>query len=107
MGVCSLIYYVTTHLMLTAGHLGVLHCDMGVVRAMSYFFLECAIVYPYNSTGWRGLVGFPKSQIIFHKRATKYRSLLRKLPMKIRDLMSLRHPVTCTHIYLTYAGEDL
>jgi len=30
-------------------------------------------------TGWRRLIGFPKLQIIFHKRATKYRSLLRKM----------------------------
>ena len=31
------------------------------------------------STGWRRLIGFPKLQIIFHKRATKYRLLLRKM----------------------------
>jgi len=30
-------------------------------------------------TGWRRLIGSPKLQIIFHKRATKYRSLLRKI----------------------------
>jgi len=30
-------------------------------------------------TGWRRLIGSPKLQIIFHKRATKYRSLLRKM----------------------------
>jgi len=33
-------------------------------------------------TGWRRLIGSPKSQIIFHKRATKYRSLLRKMTYK-------------------------
>ena len=32
-----------------------------------------------GSTGWRRLIGSPKLQIIFHKRATKYRSLLRKM----------------------------
>ena len=32
-----------------------------------------------SSTGWRGLIGSPKLQINFHKRATKYRSLLRKI----------------------------
>jgi len=31
------------------------------------------------TTGWRRLIGSPKVQIIFHKRATKYRSLLRKM----------------------------
>ena len=32
--------------------------------------------------GWRRLIGSPKLQIIFHKRATKYRSLLRKMTYK-------------------------
>jgi len=33
-------------------------------------------------TGWRRLIGSPKSQIIFRKRAIKYRSLLRKMTYK-------------------------
>jgi len=33
-------------------------------------------------TGWRRLIGSPKLQIIFHKRATKYRLLLRKMTYK-------------------------
>ena len=33
-------------------------------------------------TGWRRLIGSPKMQVIFHKRATKYRSLLRKMTYK-------------------------
>jgi len=35
-------------------------------------------------------------QIIFHKRATKYRALLRKMTYedKGRDPVSLRHPVS-------------
>ena len=33
-------------------------------------------------TGWRRLIGSPKLQIIFHKRATKYRALLRKMTYK-------------------------
>ena len=32
------------------------------------------------ATGWRRLIGSLKLQIIFHKRATKHRSLLRKMP---------------------------
>ena len=35
-----------------------------------------------TDTGWRRLIGYPKLQIIFHKRATKYRSLLRKMTYK-------------------------
>ena len=33
-------------------------------------------------TGWRRLIGSPKLQVIFRKRATKYRSLLRKMNYK-------------------------
>jgi len=33
-------------------------------------------------TGWRRLIGSPTLQIIFHKRAIKYRSLLRKMTYK-------------------------
>ena len=33
-------------------------------------------------TGWRRLIGSPKLQIIFHRNATKYRSLLRKMTCK-------------------------
>jgi len=33
-------------------------------------------------TGWRRLIGSPKLQVIFHRRATKYRSLLRKMTYK-------------------------
>ena len=33
-------------------------------------------------TGWRRLIGSFKLQIIFHKRATKYRSFLRKMTYK-------------------------
>ena len=33
----------------------------------------------YACTGWRRLIGSPKLQIIFHKRVTKCRALLRKM----------------------------
>jgi len=35
-----------------------------------------------HSTGWRRLIGSLKLQIISHKRATKYKSLLRKMTYK-------------------------
>jgi len=45
--------------------------------------LQCRrYVYHDTTTGWRRLIGSPKLQIIFHKRATKYRALLRKLTYK-------------------------
>ena len=45
------------------------------------FELRCNAI---ADTGWRRLIGFPKLQIIFrvHKRATKSRSLLRKITYK-------------------------
>jgi len=42
--------------------------------------IDCSLFL--KSTGWQRLIGSPKLQIIFHKRATKYRSLLRKMTYK-------------------------
>jgi len=39
-------------------------------------------ITPGLRSGRRRLIGSPKLQIIFHKRATKYRSLLRKMTYK-------------------------
>jgi len=36
----------------------------------------------HSATGWRRLIGSSKLQIIFHKRAIRYRSLLRKMIYK-------------------------
>ena len=47
-----------------------------------------------TTTGWRRLIGSPKLLIIFHKRATKYRSLLRKMTYK--DKASYESSPTCT-----------
>jgi len=46
------------------------------------------------STGWRKHIGSPKLQIIFHKRATKYRSILRKLTYK--DMGSYESSPPCS-----------
>jgi len=47
-------------------------------------------------TGWWRLIGSPNLQIIFHKRATKYRSLLRK--MTYNDKGSYESSPPCTWI---------
>jgi len=47
-----------------------------------------------SSTGWRRLIGSPKLQIIFHKRATKYRSLLRKMTYKDKGSYESSPPST-------------
>ena len=38
--------------------------------------------FAIRATGWQRLIGSPKLQIIFHKGATRYRSLLRKITYK-------------------------
>jgi len=47
-----------------------------------------------GGTGWRRLIGSPKLQIIFHKRATKYRSLLRKMTYKDKGSYESSPPCT-------------
>ena len=44
-------------------------------------------------TGWPRPIGCLRLQVIFCKRATNYRALLRKWPMKIMHPMRLRCPV--------------
>ena len=36
-------------------------------------------IHPLSHTGWRRLIGSPKLQVIFRKRATNYRALLWKV----------------------------
>ena len=45
------------------------------------------------TTGWRRLIGSPKLQIVFHKRAIKYRSLLRKMTYKAKGSYESSHPI--------------
>jgi len=45
-------------------------------------------------TGWPRLIGCLKLQIIFCKRATDYKALLRKMTYKDKASMGLRHSVT-------------
>ena len=54
-------------------------------------------------TGWRRLIGSPKLQIIFHKRATKYRALLRK--MNYKDKGSYESSPPCTQTPLFWASR--
>ena len=54
------------------------------------------------NTGWRRLIGSPKLQIIFHKRATKYRSLLQKMTCK--DKGSYESSPPCSGILKSYTS---
>jgi len=59
-------------------------------------------------TGWRKLIGCLKFQVIFHKRATNDRALLRKMTYEEKmceNAASMRHwtRVSCAH---RVGGED-
>ena len=51
-------------------------------------------------TGWRRLIGSPKLQIIFHKRATKCRALLRKMTYKDKGSYESSPPCTKSILHL-------
>jgi len=53
------------------------------------------------TTGWRRRIISPKLQIIFHKRATKYRSLLQKMTYKDKGSHECSAP--CSVIYNIFA----
>ena len=62
-------------------------CPAQSSRPLTQMHTQCVHKYVHICmniihTGWRRLIGSPKLQIIFHKRATKYRSLLRKITYK-------------------------
>ena len=56
----------------------------------------------FVGTGWRRLIGSPKLQIIFHKRATKYRSLLRKMTYKDKGSYESSPPYTTIVLFTIY-----
>ena len=62
----------------------------------------------YHTTGWRRVIGSPKLQIIFHKRATKYGSLLWKMTYTDKGSyeswppFSAASDVLCTWFLYTY-----
>ena len=66
------------------------------------YMVHVPIVYMTHDTGWRRLIGSPKLQIIFHKRATKYRALLRKMTYKAKA--SYGSPPPCMYVQYQY-GE--
>ena len=56
------------------------------------------LLFPSSDTGWRRLIGSPKLQIIFHKRAIKYRALVRQ--MTYQDKGSYESSPPCMYIYI-------
>ena len=57
-------------------------------------------------TGWRRLIGSPKLQIIFHKRATKYRTLLRKITYKDKGSYESLPPCREVHTWKAHVWEE-
>ena len=60
----------------------------------TYIYIHICTCRRNEDTGWRSLRGSPKLQIIFHKRATKYKSLLRKMTHKYKGSYESRPPCT-------------
>ena len=90
-----------------------LYCVLCVNCIMYYVCIVLCIMYKDNivwigfktGTGWRRLIGSPKLQIIFHKRATKYRALLRKMTYK--DKGSYESSPPCTTANLSFSQSPV
>jgi len=57
-------------------------------------------VHIVMTTGWRRPIGCLTSQVIFHKRATNYRALLRKITYKDKTSFDSKPPSTITTIMM-------
>ena len=96
---CNTLQHTATHCYTLLQH--TLDCLLNNLKMVSYFVInECVqtsrqvfrgkrflefvsdILTSQLVTGWRRFIGSPRLQIIFHKIATKYRSLLRKMTYK-------------------------
>ena len=74
-------------------------CSVLHLVAVCCSVLQCVALFCILShcvTGWQRPIGSPKLQIIFPKRATKYRALLRKMTYK--DKGSYESSPPCTRI---------
>ena len=79
-------------------------CTRQTPKLSSCSYMRCSHMR-YSYTGWRRLIGSPKLQIIFHKRATKYRSLLRKMTCKDKGSYESSPPcIRCLYIRWSYMG---
>jgi len=86
-------YTMDTRVLIQTHHIAT-HCNT-LQHTYTYFqdvICLCKGIQQY--TGWRRLIGSPKLQIIFHKRATKYRSLLRKTTYKDKGSYEFSPPCT-------------
>jgi len=85
-----------------------------IVRDTLHMCVTNSCCVHVQHTGWRRLIGSPKSQIVFHKKTTKYRSILRKmtntdkgsyessLPCSIQRVLLLCTCATYTSAHMIY-----
>ena len=82
-------------------HSSVFHvANQWVISHMSHVWMSKLHIPTRHitDTGWRRLIGSPKLQIIFYKRAIKYRSLLRKMTCKDKGSYESSPPCTMNHV---------
>jgi len=79
---CAVMYYFITYLVGNMARWVGTSVQRGKDAADLYIWVFLSVIYHFIHTGWRRLIGSLKLQIIFHKRATKYRSLLQKMTYK-------------------------
>ena len=65
-------------------------------RLICCHFISCAYTTTWNEmiTEWRRLIGSPELQMIFYNEPLNIGLFCGKWPIKIRDPMSFRHPVS-------------
>ena len=75
------------------------HSSLHLCVFSKFRSVKCVYIFlSFLITGWRRLIGSPKLQVIFHKRATKYRSLLRKMTYKDKGSYESLPPCTARTI---------
>ena len=82
-------------------------CCIRILYMYVYILYLYTGPYPLHVTGWRRLIGSPKLQIIFHKRVTKYRSLLRKMTYKDKGSYESSPPCTRSMPLLCARGVEV
>jgi len=76
-------------------------CNATHVHESRLYVNESCDTYKWV-TGWRRLIGFPSCRLFSTKEPLNIGHVCGKWPIKIRDPMSLRHPVRHTCEYDTY-----